>query len=82
MAEFDLVVRGGTIADGPGGELFESDVAIRDGKIVQIGKVSSAGNEEISAKGLLVTPGFVDVHTHYDGQITWAERMQPRRVTV
>ena len=77
MAEFDLVVRGGTIADGSGGELFEGDVAIRDGKIAQVGKVSGGGNEEISAKGLLVTPGFVDIHTHYDGQITWAERMQP-----
>src|SRR5262245_28330251 len=77
MADFDLVVRGGTIADGTGGELFDGDVAIRGGRIIAVGKVSGAGSEEIDAKGKLVTPGFVDIHTHYDGQITWADRMQP-----
>jgi N-acyl-D-aspartate/D-glutamate deacylase len=77
MAAFDLVVRGGTIADGTGGELFEGDVAIKGGKIIAVGKVSGAGTEEVDAKGKLVAPGFVDIHTHYDGQITWAERLQP-----
>jgi N-acyl-D-amino-acid deacylase len=77
MADFDLVVRGGTIADGLGGDLFEGDVAISGGKIAQVGKVSGGGTEEIDARGKLVTPGFVDIHTHYDGQITWADRMQP-----
>jgi N-acyl-D-aspartate/D-glutamate deacylase len=77
MTEFDLVVRGGTIADGSGGELFEGDAAVKDGRVVAVGKFSGAGAEEIDAKGKLVTPGFVDIHTHYDGQITWAERMQP-----
>jgi N-acyl-D-amino-acid deacylase len=77
MSDFDLVVRGGTVADGSGGELFEGDVAVRNGKIAQVGKVAGAGKEEINAKGKLVTPGFVDIHTHYDGQITWAERLQP-----
>jgi N-acyl-D-aspartate/D-glutamate deacylase len=77
MADFDLVVRGGTIADGTGNATFEGDVAVRDGKIAQVGKVSGGGAEEIDAKGKLVTPGFVDIHTHYDGQITWADRMQP-----
>jgi N-acyl-D-aspartate/D-glutamate deacylase len=77
MADFDLVVRGGTIADGSGGDTFEGDVAIKDGKIAQVGKVSGSGKEEIDARGKVVTPGFVDIHTHYDGQVTWAERMQP-----
>ncbi len=67
MAEFDLVVRGGTIADGTGGATFEADVAVKDGKIAQVGKISGGGTEEIDAKGKLVTPGFVDIHTHYDG---------------
>ncbi|MGZ3408854.1 MAG: N-acyl-D-amino-acid deacylase family protein [Xanthobacteraceae bacterium] len=77
MAEFDLVVRGGTIADGSGGETFEGDVAISNGKVEKIGRVEGAGAEEIDAKGKLVTPGFVDIHTHFDGQITWSDRMQP-----
>ncbi|MGA9794687.1 MAG: amidohydrolase family protein [Rhizomicrobium sp.] len=75
--EFDLVVRGGTIADGSGGDLFEADVAIKDGKIAALGRISARGREEIDAKGLLVTPGFVDIHTHYDGQAIWSERLSP-----
>ncbi len=77
MAEFDLVVRGGTIADGAGGGVFEGDVAVRGGRIAAVGRVLGAGAEEIDAKGLLVTPGFVDVHTHFDGQATWDNRLQP-----
>ena len=77
MAEFDLVVRGGTIIDGSGGDARAGDVALRDGKIAQVGRVLGAGTEEIDAKGMIVTPGFVDIHTHYDGQITWDERLQP-----
>jgi N-acyl-D-aspartate/D-glutamate deacylase len=75
--EFDMVVRGGTVADGSGGEVFEGDVAIRDGRIAAVGKKLGSGREEIDAKGLLVTPGFVDVHTHYDGQLTWSETLTP-----
>ena len=75
--EFDLVVRGGTIADGTGAALHEADVAVKDGKIAAVGKVSGKGAEEIDAKGLLVTPGFVDIHTHYDGQATWDDRFTP-----
>ncbi|ATE66411.1 amidohydrolase [Rhizorhabdus dicambivorans] len=71
----DLVIRGGTIADGSGGALFEADVAVQGGRIVEIGRVAGTGAEEIDAKGLLVTPGFVDIHTHYDGQITWEDRL-------
>ncbi len=77
MVEFDLVIRGGTIADGTGGELIEADLAVRAGKIVAIGKGLANGAEEIDAKGRVVTPGFVDVHTHYDGQAIWGEEMSP-----
>src|ERR1700694_5535681 len=73
----DLVIRGGSIADGLGGELFEADVAISDGRIVEIGRVLSKCTEEIDARGKLVAPGFVDVHTHYDGQVTWSQDITP-----
>lgn len=74
---WDLVIRGGSLVDGAGGAPFEADVAIKDGRIAEVGKVRGAGVEEIDARGLLVTPGFVDIHTHYDGQATWDQRMQP-----
>jgi N-acyl-D-aspartate/D-glutamate deacylase len=74
---WDLVVRGGTVVDGSGGASFEADVAIKDGRIVEVGKVRGEGREELDARGLLVTPGFVDIHTHYDGQATWDTHMQP-----
>ncbi|WP_315717078.1 MULTISPECIES: N-acyl-D-amino-acid deacylase family protein [unclassified Bradyrhizobium] len=77
MTQPDLVIRGGTIADGSGGELYEADVAIADGRIVEVGKVNASGREEIDARGKLVTPGFVDVHTHYDGQVTWSHDISP-----
>ncbi len=74
---FDLVIRGGTLADGSGNELREGDLGVRDGRIVATGKISGSGTQEIDARGKLVTPGFVDIHTHYDGQATWDSRMQP-----
>ena len=77
MATVDLVIRGGTIADGTGQPLFQGDIAIDGGKIIAVGKVDATGREEQDARGLLVTPGFVDVHTHYDAQLTWAERLDP-----
>src|SRR5437764_5834784 len=73
----DLVIRGGNIADGLGGELFEADVAIKDGRISGVGRACGKGNEEIDARRKLVTPGFVDVHTHYDGQVTWSQDITP-----
>jgi len=73
----DLVIRGGTLADGTGGDLYEADIAIKDGRIAEVGKVAAKGVEEIDAKGKLVTPGFVDVHTHYDGQVTWSHDITP-----
>ncbi len=77
MAEFDLVIRGGTNVDGSGGPRFTGDVAVNDGWIVAVGNVEGRGQEEIDAKGLLVTPGFVDIHTHYDGQSIWSDRLNP-----
>ncbi|MEW6271983.1 MAG: amidohydrolase family protein [Thermodesulfobacteriota bacterium] len=74
---FDLVVRGGTVADGTGSPLREADVAVDGGTVAAVGRVGGAGREEIDARGLLVTPGVVDVHTHYDGQATWDERLVP-----
>ena len=74
---YDTVIRGGRVVDGTGGEPFVADVAVLDGKIAEIGIVSGRGREEIDAQGKIVTPGFVDIHTHYDGQATWDGRMQP-----
>ena len=73
----DLVVRGGLVADGRGGEPRLADVAVDGGTIAAVGTVPGRAAEEIDAGGLLVTPGFVDIHTHYDGQATWDERMAP-----
>jgi N-acyl-D-amino-acid deacylase len=74
---YDLVIRGGTIIDGSGSIPFAGDIAIKDGVIAQVGAVADSGREEIDARGLTVTPGFVDAHTHYDGQITWENRLAP-----
>jgi N-acyl-D-aspartate/D-glutamate deacylase len=74
---YDTVIRGGTVADGKSDNTYEADVAIKDGRIVEVGKVSGSGTEEIDAKGKLVTPGFVDLHTHYDGQVIWSSRLAP-----
>src|SRR3569833_1550025 len=74
---YDLILRGGNIADGTGAPIREADVAVKDGRIAAIGKVGGKGREEIDAKGKLVTPGFVDIHTHYDGQAPWDERLAP-----
>ena len=76
-ADHDLVIRNGHIVDGSGKPGFEGDVAVKDGRIAAVGRVNGRGAEEMDAKGLLVTPGFVDVHTHYDGQATWDQRLQP-----
>jgi N-acyl-D-aspartate/D-glutamate deacylase len=74
----DLILRGGTIVDGGGGEPYEADVVVADGRIAAIERNSTArGAEEIDAKGKIVTPGFVDLHTHYDGQATWDSRLAP-----
>jgi N-acyl-D-aspartate/D-glutamate deacylase len=76
-SDFDLVIRHGTIIDGSGGAPFEGDVAVKNGRIAAVGGVNGNGAQEIDARGRLVTPGFVDIHTHYDGQATWEGRLQP-----
>ena len=73
----DIVIRNGTIIDGTGAEPFEADVAITDGLISEIGAITATGAEEIDARDRLVIPGFVDVHTHYDAQATWANQITP-----
>ena len=73
----DLVIRGGTVVDGTGGPMKEADVAFSDGHIAEVGVVTAAGQEEIDARGRLVMPGFVDVHTHYDAQVTWSNQILP-----
>ncbi|MDP3251387.1 MAG: amidohydrolase family protein [Hydrogenophaga sp.] len=73
----DLVIRGGAVADGLGGPLIEADVAVNNGVIVQVGKVTAQGREEIDARHQVVAPGFVDIHTHYDGQAVWDQRFSP-----
>ena len=75
--QHDTVIRGGTVVDGSGAEPFEADVAIDSGRISLVGQVAGSGREEIDAKGKLVTPGFVDLHTHYDAQVTWSSRINP-----
>ena len=77
MAQHDLVVRSGSVIDGTGQPAFTADVAINDGQIAEIGLISGKGRREVDADGALVTPGFVDIHTHYDGQATWSNRMSP-----
>lgn len=74
---FDLIIRNGTIFDGTGNPGIEADVAVIDGRVAQIGHVPGKAREEIDAKGKIVTPGFVDIHTHYDGQATWDDRLTP-----
>lgn len=77
MADFDILIRGGTLVDGSGGAPFLGDVAISGDRIVAVGDVTGRGIEEIDAVGLLVTPGFVDIHTHFDGQAIWENRLAP-----
>jgi N-acyl-D-aspartate/D-glutamate deacylase len=73
----DLIIRGGTIVDGTGGEPFVGDVGVQGDRIVAVGKVEGPARREIDATGLTVTPGWVDIHTHYDGQATWDPLMAP-----
>jgi N-acyl-D-aspartate/D-glutamate deacylase len=76
MAEFDLLIRGGTVIDGTGAAPKDADVGIKDGRIAAVGKLTG-GAKEIDAKGKLVTPGFVDIHTHYDAQAVWDSHLAP-----
>ena len=73
----DLVIRGGTVVDGSGADPVTADVAIDGGRVVEVGRFEGTATQEIDADGLLVTPGFVDIHTHYDGQVTWDPLLTP-----
>jgi N-acyl-D-aspartate/D-glutamate deacylase len=74
---FDLIIKNGLIYDGKGSEPFKADLAISNEKIVEIGKIDDKGRKVIDAEGKIVTPGFVDIHTHYDGQVTWDPYLRP-----
>jgi N-acyl-D-amino-acid deacylase len=73
---FDTIIRGGNVVDGTGAAPRVADVAILNGLIAEVGKVSGRARKEINADGVLVTPGWIDAHTHYDGQVTWDERLE------
>jgi len=74
----DILIKGGEVVDGLGGKPYLSDIGIKDGKIVELGgKISSPAHQKISAEGAIVTPGFVDIHTHFDGQVSWDDKMDP-----
>ena len=69
-SHFDLIVRSGQIYDGTGSPSFLADIGIRSGRIAEVGRIAGRGVQEIDADGMIVAPGFVDIHTHYDGQVT------------
>lgn len=73
----DIVIRGATVVDGSGAEGFTADVGVQDGMIVELGKVATAAHRTIDAAGLVLTPGFIDLHTHYDGQALWDDQLDP-----
>ena len=79
--DYDLLIRGGTVVDGTGAPPRTADVAVEGGRIVDVGTLGAGGNggarQLVDADGALVMPGFVDIHTHYDGQATWDERLTP-----
>ena len=77
MPTYDLIIRNGTIVDGTGAPRFSGDVAVKDGLIAAVGTVRGDAAEEIDAAGKIVAPGWVDIHTHYDGQATWDQEMAP-----
>jgi N-acyl-D-aspartate/D-glutamate deacylase len=77
MTQFDLIVRGGTVIDGSGKPGRSADVAVRDGIIAEVGDVDGTAARVLDAGGAIVTPGFVDIHTHYDGQATWDAHLAP-----
>jgi N-acyl-D-amino-acid deacylase len=80
MADYDLVIRNAEIHDGLGNAPVNGAVAVKDGLIAAVGDVAGSGTQEIDAGGCLLTPGFVDVHTHFDGQATWEHTLAPSSI--
>ena len=77
----DLVIRGGSVVDGTGAAARTADIAVDDGRITEVGELDDSSAERtVDADGLVVTPGWVDIHTHYDGQVTWDEVLEPSSV--
>ncbi len=77
---YDLKIVGGTLVDGTGGDRYTGDVGVKDGKIVAVGRCDESASETIDASGTIVAPGFIDIHTHYDGQISWDEELAPSSI--
>ena len=77
MSEFDLVIRNGSLIDGTGSKPVNADLAVNDGKIVEVGTVKGTGKQEVDAAGLSVAPGFIDIHTHFDPQLCWDAHATP-----
>jgi N-acyl-D-amino-acid deacylase len=77
VPEFDLIIRGGLIVDGSGGDPFQGDVGITGSAITGVGRLTGTAKRSIEADGRIVTPGFIDIHTHYDGQATWEDTLEP-----
>jgi N-acyl-D-aspartate/D-glutamate deacylase len=73
----DVVIKGGNVVDGTGAPPYGADVGVRDGRVVEVGTIEDRATHVIHADGALVTPGWVDVHTHYDGQATWDDALEP-----
>ena len=74
---YELIIRNANLADGMGNPLVKTDVAIGDGRIVKIGNITGSSKNEVDAMGLVLAPGIIDVHTHYDAQLTWDSTASP-----
>ena len=74
---YDRIIKGGTVVDGSGAKPYTADVALEGGRIAEVGRITAAARETIDADGLIVTPGWVDIHSHYDGQVTWDSQLAP-----
>lgn len=77
MSGLDLLIKGGQLIDGTGSPQYSTDIGINEGRVVEVGRISTRSKRTIDADGALVIPGFVDIHTHYDGQVTWSNRLNP-----